>query len=122
MVWSLAAARANDAAPAPTTGATASAAYRARLARRRMRWSSMSAGGSGRCLTAERSRRHGPGTSRGFTETGRRGVRRRDQSLQEVDIPSRVQVREELLPKGLDVQLHEMDEGDRGSQVVGRER
>src|SRR5437879_10920636 len=67
MVCSLAAARAKAAAP-PATGATASAAYRARLARIRMRWSSGSVGVSGSPRTAERSRRRGVVTSAGGAE------------------------------------------------------
>src|SRR5258708_1740353 len=59
IVCNLAAARAKATASLPATGATASAAYRARLARIRILWSSGSVGLTGSCLTADRSRRHG---------------------------------------------------------------
>ena len=57
--WTCSTAAANCLAGLPTAGATASAAYRHRLARMRTAWSSSSGGSSSRSSTASRSFFHG---------------------------------------------------------------
>ena len=95
-----------------------------------MRWSSGSAGGSGRCLTrgpqappriGRQRGQHGAGRLIGLGQRRRR-VRGGHEPLQQVDVARRVEVREQLLAQAFDVHLEQVQDAERRAQVVGGQR
>ena len=55
-------------------------------------------------------------------EGGHRRVRRSDQLLEEVDVPRRVELRVQLLPERIDLQLENMEKRRGRPQVTRRQR